>query len=475
MESKFPPHFSLLALVCLLLVPNVDGQTAPTFTTLHRFTGVSGEGSDPQAALIQGSDGAFYGTTNSGGTSGKGTVYRLSADAQTLTTLHSFTGTGGEGSDPDTALLQGKDGAFYGATAGGGANGAGTIYRLSADGTMFATFYSFAGSASVAAAPNALIQGSDGAFYGTTVGGGTNNIGTIFRLSADGKTFTTLYNFTGVNGTGNLPEAALLQGSDGAFYGTTQGESDAPNNGVVYRLSVDGKTFTVLHAFSGTDNYAFPEAAVILGTDGAFYGTTLGGGTSGKGTVYRLSADGKMFASLHSFTGASGDGANPYGTLLQGSDGTFYGTTNAGGTGGYGAIYQLSSDGKTLTTIHSFTGPTGDSLHPQSTLLKGSDGNLYGTTAGGSGGDQGSIYELILPKVTPLTARSITRTATAVTVVYSGTPGATYQPQYTGTLTSNQWTNAGPLLTADSSGRFTYTDATQPQPPARFYRAVSSP
>lgn len=158
------------------------------------------------------------------------------------------------------------------------------------------------------------------------------------------------------------------------------------------------------------------------------------GGTSGKGTVYRLSADGKTFASLHSFTGASGDGANPYGALVQGGDGTFYGTTNAGGAGGYGAIYQLSNDGKTLTTIHSFTGPTGDSLHPQSTSLKGSDGNLYGTTAGGSGGDQGSIYELILPKATSLTARSITRTATAVTVIYSGIPGASYQPQYTGTF-----------------------------------------
>ncbi len=475
MKSKFSLHLSLLTLVCLSLGPDVDGQTAPTFTTLHRFTGVNGEGSDPQAALIQGSDGAFYGTTNAGGTSNKGTIFRLSADETTLTTLHHFTGANGEGSDPDAALLQGSDGAFYGATAGGGTNSSGTLCRLSADGKTFTTLYNFSGTAQAAAVPNALIQGRDGAFYGTTAGGGTYGIGTIFRLSADGKTLTTLYSFTGANGTGNLPAAALLQGSDGAFYGTTQGESDAPDNGTVFRLSADGKTFTTLHSFNGSDHYAFPEAALIQGSDGAFYGTTLGAGTTGNGTIFRLSADGKTFAILHSFIGGNGEGAGPYGALLLGNDGAFYGTTNAGGTGGYGTIYRLSSDGKTFTTIHTFTGPNGDGSHPQSTLIKAGNGDFYGTTAGGSGGDQGSLFKLSFPKAPAFTALSITRTATTVTIIYSGTPGATYQPQYAGTLTSNQWTSAGPLLTADSSGRFTYTDATQPQPPARFYRAVSSP
>ncbi len=468
-------RFLLVALILASTGLDGNSQTAPTLTTLHRFTGAAGEGSDPQAALIQGSDGALYGTTNAGGTSNHGSIFRLSADGQTFATLHSFTGANGEGLNPASALLQGKDGAFYGATTGGGANSAGTLYRLSADGQTFATLYSFPGSASIAAAPNGLIQGSDGAFYGTTAGGGANTIGSIFRFSADGKTLTTLYSFTGSNGTGDLPSAALLQGSDGAFYGTTQGESDAPDNGVVFRLSADGKTFTILHVFNGSDSYAFPEAALIQGIDGAFYGTTLGAGARGNGMVFRVSADGKTFANLHSFTGASGDGANPYGAPLQASNGNFYGTTNGGGAGGYGSIYQLSSDGKTLTTIHSFTGPAGDGLHPQSTLLQGSDGNLYGACAGGSGGDQGSIFKLTFPKASPLAALSITRTATAVTILYTGTPGAAYQPQYAGTLASNQWTGDGPVLTADDNGHFTYTDSTQPQPAARFYRAVSSP
>ncbi len=472
MKSKFSFLFSLVGLGCLALAPTVDGQTAPTFTTLYRFTGTNGGGANPQAALIQGSDGTFYGTTAAGGTSSKGTIFQLSTDGKTLTTLHSFTGTGGEGSNPQAALLQGSDGAFYGGTSGGGTNGAGTLYRLSADGKTLTTLYSFPGTSQLGAVPNTLIQAKDGAFYGTSAGAGTSGVGTIFRLSADGKTFTTLYSFSGANGTGDIPEAALLQGSDGAFYGTTEGESDAPDNALVFRLSADGKTFTILHDFTGANNYATLAAALIQGSDGALYGTSVGAGTTGNGTVFRVALDGTNFAILHSFTGGTAEGANPYGALLQGGDGNFYGTTLRGGTGGYGTVYRLSGDGKTLTTLHLFTGPTGDSLRPLATLLKGSDGNFYGTTAGGSGGDQGSIYELIFPK---LTALSITRTATAATVVYSGTPGATYQPQFASTLVGSPWTNSGPLLTADGTGRFTYTDSTQPQPATRFYRAVASP
>lgn len=472
MKSKTLLLSSFLASVGLAFASVVDGQTTPTFTTLHRFTGTNGEGSDPQSAPILGSDGALYGTTNTGGTSGNGTIYRILVNGTAFTTQHSFTGTNGEGFHPNATLLLGSGSVFYGATSGGGTGNGGTIYRLSADGKTLVALYSFVGTNSLAPSPNTMILGSDGALYGTTVDGGVYSNGSVFRLTIDGKTFTTLYSFTGGNGQGNFPEAGLLQGSDGAFYGTTQGESDAPNNGTVFRLTADGKTFKVLHTFSGTDNYAFPEATVIQGSDGNLYGTTLGGGTRSSGSVFRLSTSGTAFATLHSFTGGSGDGANPYGAMVQGSDGAFYGTTNAGGTGGYGSVYRLSSDGTTLTTIHSFTGPTGDGLHPQSTLTKDSGGNLYGTTAGGSGGNSGTIFKLSFPKQTAL---AITRTATDATVLYGGTPGATYQPQYAATLTDNQWTNAGPLLTADDNGIFTYTDSTQPLPATRFYRAIVSP
>lgn len=476
MKSPILLICSLVGAGYLALAPGVRGQTTPTFKTLYRFTGADGGGAGPQVALIQGNDGTFYGTTSAGGTSSKGTVFRLSADGKTLTTVHNFTGAGGEGANPQTALLQGSDGDFYGGTSGGGTNGAGTLYRLSADGKTFTTLYSFPGSTKLASIPNTLIQAKDGAFYGTSGGGGTNNVGTIFRLSADEKTFTILHSFTGNNGEGDIPQAALLQASDGAFYGTAEGESDAPDNALVFRLSADGKTFTILHDFTGANHYATLAAAVIQERgDGALYGTSVGAGATGNGTVFRLSLDGTDFAILHSFKGGNAEGANPYGALLQGSDGAFYGTTLRGGPGDYGTIYQLSSDGKTLTTFHLFTGPTGDSLHPLTTLLKASDGNLYGATTGGSGSDQGSIYELVFPKATPLTALSITRTATTAAILYSGTAGATYQPQYADTLIGNRWINSGPLLTADAAGHFTYTDSTQPQPATRFYRAVTSP
>lgn len=471
MKSKTPLLISFLALACLSLASGVNGQTTPTFTTLHRFTGANGEGSVPQAGLILGADGNFYGTTNKGGTSGNGTFYRLSADGKTLTPLHGFTGASGEGLSPNAAPLQGSDGAFYGVTSGGGANSAGTIYRLTADGKTFTTLYSFPGSAQLGSAPNPLIQAKDGAFYGTTAGAGTSGLGTIYRLSADGKTFTILYSFSGANGTGDLPAAALVQGSDGAFYGTTQGESDAPADGTVFRLTADGKTFTILHVFNGTDNYAFPNSALVQGGDGAFYGTTQAAGTHGVGMVYRVTADGKTFTNLHSFSGGSVDGSSPYAALLPAGDGTFYGTTRAGGTGGYGTVFQISGDGKTFKTVHTFTGASGDGQVPLAALTKDGNGNFYGTTDG-SGSDLGTVFELIFPR---LAALSITRTATAVTVLYSGSPGATYQPQSAATLTDNPWTSVGPLVTAGSDGSFTYTDTTQPQPAARFYRAVPSP
>ena len=149
---------------------------------LHAFSGSPGEGANPVAGLVQGTDGNFYGTTALGGEHSLGTVFKITS-AGSLTTLHSFSGSSGEGADPFAGLAQGSDGNFYGTTALGGAHFLGTIFRINPAGS-FTTLYSFSGSPGEGAGPvSALVQGSDGNFYGTTALGGAHYWGTVFKFS----------------------------------------------------------------------------------------------------------------------------------------------------------------------------------------------------------------------------------------------------------------------------------------------------
>ena len=216
-----------------LLLPAFAAQAGAVFTNLYSFQVSYPNGAFPSAALVQGSDGYFYGTAS-------GTVFRISTNGA-LTTLYSFSG-GNDGAGP-SELVQGSDGYFYGTTFGGGTNGQGTVFRISTNGEL-TTLYSFTGGSDGANPPAALVQGSDGYFYGTTTGGGIansnyygglNGYGTVFKISTSGA-LTTLYSFTGGN-DGGLPYAGLVQGSDGNFYGTTTG-GGVSRAGTVFRLTI---------------------------------------------------------------------------------------------------------------------------------------------------------------------------------------------------------------------------------------------
>jgi uncharacterized repeat protein (TIGR03803 family) len=350
-----------------------------TVTTLHSFAG--SDGSSPSAGLIQASDGNFYGTTNGGGAEGDGTVFKMniSGTLTSFTTLYSF--TGGDGYLARGGLVQGSDGNFYGTTDVGGANGAtGTVFKMDSTGTL-TTLHSFTGSDGVYPNYCKLVEGSDGNFYGTTNGGGTggNGFGTVFQITPSGV-LTTLHSFAKVDGSS--PAAGLTKGSDGNFYGMTT-FGGAMDDGTVFKITPSG-TFTMLYSFSGSDGQ-FPFGTVIQGSDGNFYGTTLQGGATGAGSVFKMDTSGVVatVTTLHSFGGS--DGAQPYGGLIQGSDGNFYGMTTIGGPGhdansGYGTVFTITSLGA-LTTIHSFDGS--DGAVPQGELTQGSDGNFYGTTSQG--------------------------------------------------------------------------------------------
>ena len=188
------------------------------------------------------------------------------------------------------------------------------------------------------------------------------------RLAA-ATTLTTLYSFGPLPGSdGYNPYGGLVEGSDGNFYGTAY-LGGAGLNGTVFRISPSG-TFTNLHTFHGTfagGDGSHPYATLVFGSDGYLYGTTIGGGTDGDGTVFRISTTGD-FTTLHSF--GAGEGSQPYGGLVE-KDGYLYGTTFAGAT-----VFKISLPGA-LTTLHSFD----DGFGPYAGLVLASDGKFYGTTA----------------------------------------------------------------------------------------------
>ena len=353
-----------------------------TVSVLYSFSNLDSSGNNlngayPVSNLVQGSDGLFYGATSKGGSSGSGTVFKVTR-AGAFTLLHSFTALNSSGQNMDgaipKALVQGNDGAFYGVAQNGGSGGSGTVYKITSAG-VFTLLYSFTindvnnvdGSLPYAG----LVQGNDGAFYGTASQGGVYSLGTIFKITASGV-LTTLYTFgtLGTPGTsdsfdGALPQAALVQGNDGAFYGTA-GQGGVNYSGTVFKVTPSG-TFTLLYSFSQlNDPYKhtnidgnYPVGALIQSSDGAFYGTALRGGTSGVGTVFKLSASG-AFTTLYSFStsnsnGSPNQGNRPTAGLLQDSSGLFYGTASYGGTSGGGVLFSIDAAGN-YTTIHNFTG-----------------------------------------------------------------------------------------------------------------------
>jgi uncharacterized repeat protein (TIGR03803 family) len=377
---------NLPAVVAAIITISCITVSAQTLTTLHSFNG--GDGRSPEAALVQGSDGNFYGTTVLGGAHSKGTVFKIDATGS-LTTLHSFSGSPGDGALPFAGLVQGTDGNFYGTTASGGAFFQGTVFRMTPSGAI-TVLHSFNSFFSEGAVPFAgLVQGSDGNFYGTTLLGGAHFKGTVFKIDATGS-LTTLHSFSGAPGDGANPIAGLVQGSDGDFYGTTA-SGGVHLQGTVFRVTPAGAV-TVLHSFNGhPSDGGLPFAGLVQGSDGNFYGTTALGGAHFKGTVFKIDATGSS-TTLHSFSGSPSDGANPVAGLVQGSDGNFYGTTAFGGAHLEGTVFNIDATGS-LTTLHSFSGSSGEGAVPFAGLLQGSDGNFYGTTALGGAHSAGTVFK----------------------------------------------------------------------------------
>lgn len=299
--------------------------------------------------------------------------------AQTFTSLLSFDNA--NGGTPYASLVQGIDGNLYSTTSGGGTNNLGTVFKMTLTGAV-TTLHLFTGSDGYQPT-GGLVLGMDGDFYGTTSQGGAHIGGTIFKITSAGN-FTTLYNFCSqpACADGTSPDyAALILGVDGNFYGTTAGGGTS-GKGTVFKISPNG-TLTTLYSFSGSPDGELPIAALIQGTNGKLYGTTYQGGAFENGIVFEVTPSGNESV-LYNFCSQPNcvDGAWPEAALIQASNGNFYGTTLQGGNIGVGTIYQLTPAGM-LTTLYSFGAVGGN---PTSALVQARNGDFYGTVLNGEEG-----------------------------------------------------------------------------------------
>lgn len=439
-------------------------QAAVIFTNLVSFNLTNG--AFPKAGLIQGNDGNFYDTTASGGPGGYGTIFQM-IPSGAITNLISFNGTNGAG--PRAGLIQAADGNFYGTTYNGGSNNAGTVFQVTTNGTLTMLVTLAFGDGTGAYPIAGLIQGHDGNFYGTTAFGGTNSGGTAFQVMTN-KTLTTLISFNISGNAGNSPYAGLVQANDGSLYGTTY-QGGTNGSGTIFKLTTNG-TFISLYSFTGTNDGANPYAGLVQGPDGSFFGTTFSGGTNGYGTVFKFATNGSL-VTLVSF--GNTNGAYPQAGLMLGSDGNFYGTTSAGGAYtnlsglGYGTIFKLGTNG-TLTTLVSFDGTNGAS--PEAGLMQGADGNFYGTTTHGGTNGYGTVFRLSVI-VPPPSFLTVEETGATLTMTWSATVGQTYQMLFETNLDQAIWNNLNSSLTATDPTMTTF-DAIGPDQ-QRFYRILLLP
>lgn len=352
------------------------------FEKLHDFDGENGN--NPQHSMIQTDNGKFYGIAG-GGISNAGVIFSINMEGTAFEKLHDFDNR--DGGYPNGAVIQGGNKMLYGmAASGGGApSGDGVIFRINTDGTGFEKLHSF--SFSDGTSPQgSLVEGNDGMFYAMTRFGSTFNEGGIFRIGADGSGFEILHGFQ--RGNGRSPMGSLIQGSDGMFYGMTHGGGSA-NDDMIFRIHADGSGFEKLHDFDGAGGRA-PFGSLVQGIDGMFYGTTRLGGLNNNGVIFGISADGTVFNVLHNFAGA--DGRFPKGSLIVNNDGRLYGLTSGGGAFGTGTVFSMQPDGTGFTKLHNFN--TTNGANPEGSLTWGNDGKLYGMTLEGGTSDGGVIFRL---------------------------------------------------------------------------------
>ena len=387
-------------------VDDYNSYTAgPPIVDYSVITNIQSDGYVVLSPLVQGPDGLLYGAGAQQYAASSGTVFSVNPNTGEIRTLHVFSGP--DGSSPYGSVLFAADGSLYGTTRYGGLNSNGTVFKIKADGSFSTVHYfgpPYFSDCSLGCQPwGGLVKGSDGNLYGTTLFGGVNNSGSIFRIDSSDQ-FSLIHSFTSSEGT--FPVAPLFSASNGTMYGTTDG-GGAYGVGTIFSVTLDG-VVNVLHSFAGYDAVfgtypegIQPQGALAEGSDGLLYGAATFGGSNVNiggigtgGTLFRIDPVSRVFELLHTFSWA--EGVAPYAGLVRTPCGDFYGTLAHGGGSstsgsGAGSVFKLTTAGQ-VEIVRMFSDI--DGTWPQAGLTLGSDGALYGATILGGSSGMGVIFRL---------------------------------------------------------------------------------
>jgi uncharacterized repeat protein (TIGR03803 family) len=381
--------------VAFVLAAVASGAEAQTLNIVHNFTGGK-DGANPDDGFTMSPTGILYGTASGGGAQGAGVVFRITANGKEAV-MHDF-GVGTDGATPNGGVILDGSGALYGTTAGGGDSGSGAVFKI--DRMHESVLYSFAGGTDGSSPQAALAMDADGNLYGTTSAGGMSGNGTVFELVAPKKKNgkwkeVVLYSF-GAGPDGAVPLAGVTFDAAGNLYGTTSvGGTDG--FGTIFQLKHDGTKWTekVLHGFQNADDGAYPYAGFVADSHGVLYGAATQGGVQGGGTIFTLTQTKNgawKFAVITSVPGWGISGS--FRNLLLDEAGNIYGTTHCDGDDSAGTIFKLAPSGKswTYTLLYTFTGGSDGQFTISNLVLK--NGALYGTTLNGGQDGAGVVYKL---------------------------------------------------------------------------------
>jgi uncharacterized repeat protein (TIGR03803 family) len=454
-----------LGLLCILmawsLVAELSAQT--NFTVLKLLT--LDTGFVPFGSLAAGPNGVLYGATAAGGVSNMGTVFRINQDGSSFAVLKSFVGA--DGTSPQGGVALTTNGVLYGATYQGGFSNLGTIFSLNTNGTGFQVLHHFIGGADGKNPWGELIVGSDTALYGVTDFTSSAVRGTVFKINQNGGGYTIIHTFTG-SPDGQQPHCRLLQAADGMLYGTTSFGGTASQLGAIFRMNLDGSSYSVIHALqNSTSEGRGPGPDLCQSTNGSLYGTVGAGGSANAGAIFKVDADGNNYSLVRSFQTTGGDGQQPNTGVME-INGFLYGGTYSGGLG-RGTYYKIRNDGSGYSVLRSFSTSNTNDFSYENPLIKGADGQLYGMTAYGGGLGAGCIFTLTDSPVPPRIL-SITSSGNSNSLRFAGTSDVKYSVLRSTNLTS--WSTAT-NLTALVNGTFSYSESSAASPFA-FFRLLQN-
>lgn len=374
-------EYFIFFLLALSLTNFFCGHSKKKSSAIHSFNGENGATPKGTLTLV---DDKLYGYTSAGGKHNKGVIFRVDTTGKNYTVLYNYEdgSSNGLGKESHHDAMLFLNGTLYGAALFGGDNNSGVIFKINPDGTGYAPLHIFKGGNDDGSHPHSGVIVIDSVLYGLTAEGGKGGKGTIYKMNPDGSDFSVLYSFD--KETGHNPHGRLTLGSDRkTLYGITKtGGSD--NFGVIFSFNPNDSLYKVLHTFkSDKSNGTTTEHGYLVRNENKLFGLTKMGGANNKGVIYSLNEDGSDFQLLHSFGDKSGDGKSPFGSLIY-NNGFLYGTTQEGGENEKGSIFRISPDGKIYEIIHSYETETSGE-YPIDNVIFNKDGTIvycYGQQGG---------------------------------------------------------------------------------------------